>query len=305
MAAPPAPPTVKPNFWRIQNINSSERDEATEWLREQVQELELPEGHGYSLAADSERTLCATLTVSREPTPSKRHWKVDRHFTGFTPLCDPGDTKLDVVAVTGLGGHALGSFRSQEGTSVWLRDFGPEDVPQARFITYGYDTAVADSDSNQGVAELARTLLDGLAIFRRRTLSERRPLCFVCHSLGGVVLKEALVVAHIAGEAEHRRLHEVVLATSGLILLGVPNLGLRHEQLSTVVAGQPNEGFVRDLLTQTDGEASQYLNSLTKSFARICKEQQPPWRIISYYEKLRSHTIAVTTQLLRTLGLTS
>ena len=55
-------PSFKPQFWRIQNIKTSEKDAATEWLREQVKELAIAEGQGFSLVADNERTLCATLT---------------------------------------------------------------------------------------------------------------------------------------------------------------------------------------------------------------------------------------------------
>ncbi|EME39012.1 hypothetical protein DOTSEDRAFT_116503, partial [Dothistroma septosporum NZE10] len=61
---------------------------------------------------------------------------------GFTPLSDPEDGNVDIVVVTGLGGHALGSFRSADGTKVWPRDFAPNEIPRARFVTYGYDTAV-------------------------------------------------------------------------------------------------------------------------------------------------------------------
>ena len=151
MAYSPPPSSAKPAFWRIQNIKASERDAATEWLQEQVKELAIPEGQGFSLAADGERTLCATLTSRERPTPSNRSWRVDKDFIGFTPLSDPNDANVDIIAVTGLGGHALGSFRSADGLSVWLRDFAPEDVPRARFITYGYDTAVVASNNNQGV----------------------------------------------------------------------------------------------------------------------------------------------------------
>ena len=173
-------------------------------MREQVKELAIPEGQGFSLAADGEQTLCATLTSHERPKPSNRSWRVDKNFIGFTPLSDPDDANVDIVAVTGLGGHALGSFRSSDGLSVWLRDFAHEDIPQARFITYGYDTGVVASDNNQGVHELARTLLDGLAIFRQRTQTQQRPLLFVCHSLGGVVLKEALVMSSKATEKKHK-----------------------------------------------------------------------------------------------------
>ncbi|KAK4955188.1 hypothetical protein LTR10_007383 [Elasticomyces elasticus] len=215
-------PSAKPEFWRIINIDKIDFEEAVKWLRDQVKGLRISEGEGFSLVANGEGTLCATLTSFKKPVPRHRRWQVDKDFLGITPLCDPQDADIDVVAITGLGGHALGSFRSKEGTSVWLRDFGPRDVPQARFITYGYDTVVAGSDSNQGIAELARMFLDGLVIFRRRTQTERRPICFVGHSLGGVVLEEALVMSSKATDPGNYDLHQIAMATRGLLLMGRP-----------------------------------------------------------------------------------
>lgn len=286
----PRHPT-KPQFWRVRNIGNNERESAEKWLHAQVKESDVSEGAGYSLAVDGEGTLCATVTSRERPLPRERSWRVDNDFIGFTPLCDPKDARVDIVAVTGLGGHALGSFRSTSGATVWLRDFAPRDVPRARFITYGYDTAVVASDSNQGIHELAHTLLDGLAIFRRRTGAQKRPLLFVCHSLGGVVLKEALVLSSKQAVQERSDLHDIAAATHGLVLLGVPNLGLRHNQLQVVVKAQPNEGFVRDLQVQPDGEASQFLSSLTREFSALDERRRPPFEIVSYYETMSSPTV--------------
>lgn len=283
MTSPTSSGTIKPAFWRIQNIKASEKDDAIEWLRDQTKELKTSKGQGFSLAADSDRTLCASLTSYERPTPDNYRWRVDQDFIGFTPLCDPDDARVDIIALTGLGGHALGSFRSTDSTTVWLRDFAHEDLPRARFITYGYKTDVAESNSNQGIRDLAHTLLDGLASFRRRTRTQQRPLCFVCHSLGGVVLKEALVLSSKASEPHHRELHDVVMATYGLVLMGVPNLGLRHDQLMTVVKGRSNEAFIRDLRVDSTGEPSQFLSSLTAEFSYLDKHCQPPFEIISYY----------------------
>jgi hypothetical protein len=288
------PSSAKPQFWRIQNIKTSERDVAKEWLLAQTKELAITEGQGFSLAADSERTLCATLTNYECPIPSNRSWRVDKDFIGFTPLSDPDDANVDIVAVTGLGGHALGSFRSADGMYAWLRDFAPQYVPRARFITYGYDTGVATSDNNQGVHELAHTLLDGLAMFRQRTQTQQRPLLFVCHSLGGVVLKEALVMSSKVTDAKHKKLLEVMTVTYGLVFMGVPNLGLKHNQLETVVKGRPNEGFVKDLLVRSDGEASQFLSHLTREFSDLDKRRSLPFEVISYYETLSSPTVVVS-----------
>jgi hypothetical protein len=294
MASPPPSSSAKPAFWRIQNIKTSEREAATEWLQEQVKELAISEGQGFSLAADGERTLCATLTSRECPKPSNRSWRVDKDFIGFTPLSDPDDANVDIVAVTGLGGHALGSFRSADGMSVWLRDFAPQDIPRARFITYGYDTAVVASDSNQGIRELAHTLLDELTEYRRSTQTQQRSLLFVCHSLGGVVLKEALVMSSKATEPKQKDWLDVMKVTYGLVFMGVPNLGLRHSQLETVVRGHANEAFIKDLLVKSDGEASQFQKHLTRDFVDLDKRRSLPFDIISYYETVSSPTIVVS-----------
>jgi hypothetical protein len=299
-ASPVYRDSPKPEFWRIRNIRSDERTVAREWLQAQVEELGIQEGQGFSLAADGERTLCATLTSRERPTPSYQgyhSWCVDKDFTGFIPLSDPEDANVDVVSITGLGGHALGSFRSADGASVWLRDFAPQDIPRARFITYGYNTPVVGSDNKQGVNELAHTLLDGLAIFRQGTRTQQRPLLFVCHSLGGVVLKEALVIGSKANEPKHRRLREVTTMTYGLVFMGVPNLGLKHNQLETIVKGRANERFIKDLVVTSDGEASPFLSYLTREFSDLDRQRRLPFEIVSYYETVSSPTVLVGVPL--------
>jgi hypothetical protein len=266
-----------------------------------VKGLAISEGQGFSLAADSERTLCATLTSYARPRPSNQSWRVGRYFTGFTPLNDPDDANVDIVIIPGLCGHALGSFRSANGLSVWPRDFAPEDIPRARFVVYGYETAFDASYSTQGVRELAHTLLDGLAIFRRRTQTQQRPLLFVCHSLGGVVLKEALV---ISSKAAYKEWLEVVEVTYGLVFMGVPNLSLRYRQLETMVRGQLSEAFIHDLLTGSDGGASQFLEYLTAEFSDLDRRRSLPFVIVSYYETLKSRTIVASIPSVTTKGRT-
>jgi hypothetical protein len=82
--------------------------------------------------------------------------------------------------------------------------------------------------------------------------------------------------------------------TYGLVFMGVPNLGLRHSQLETVVRGQANEAFIKDLLVKSDGEASQFLKYLTREFAALDGRRSLPFDIISYYETVSSPTIVVS-----------
>lgn len=76
--------------------------------------------------------------------------------------------------------------------------------------------------------------------------------------------------------------------------MGVPNLGLNHECLRTVVAGRPNAQFISDLL-QTNGKPSSFLNRLTQDFARLCRAW--PWKVITFYETEKSPTLEDTNQV--------
>src|SRR5947207_12319847 len=98
----------------------------------------------------------------------------DTHFRGFTSLRsfqNPLDHKIEYVttlqnhkalpdrrsciAISGLGGHAFGSFKERGGYHMWLRDSLPHDLPGARILIYGYDTRLEGSQSFQNVTTLA------------------------------------------------------------------------------------------------------------------------------------------------------
>lgn len=277
----------KPQFWRVTGIENSERLQAQEWLQKVS-----PGRH--SLAEISAQRLCATLTTFGKPKLALNSWSAESAFLGITPLSSPAGGVVDVVAITGLGGHAMGSFRSTDGGFLWLRDVLPKTLPEARILTYGYDTALVKNKSKESIRDLAKVFLDALSDFRYETQTQRRPLCFIGHSLGGVVLKEALAIADLNQDADF---HEVVLSTYGLILLGVPNLGLRHPQLKTMVKGNPNQQFVRDLVVDEDEAPSPYLDELTAKFSRVCSRVTPPFHIFSYYETERSPTVKVSTAI--------
>ncbi len=71
------------------------------------------------------------------------------------------------IALTGLGGHAFGSFKERDGAHMWLRDSLPKDVQSARVFTYGYDSVIPNSRSFQDLEALAST-------FRRMLVDLRR-----------------------------------------------------------------------------------------------------------------------------------
>src|SRR4051812_33961447 len=95
-----------------------------------------------------------------------------------------------LVAIHGLNGDAYKTWT--DGERLWLQDYLPSAFPDARIFTYGYNSKIAFSGSASNVKHYAITLLHRLHA-RRRDFSDegKRPIIFICHSLGGIVLKKA------------------------------------------------------------------------------------------------------------------
>jgi hypothetical protein len=69
-----------------------------------------------------------------------------------------------IVAVTGLAGHAFGSWKSHTQNQMWLRDFLPVDLwdVNIRVLTFGYDSALKDSTSTSSIQGFSRQLMDSV-----------------------------------------------------------------------------------------------------------------------------------------------
>ena len=156
--------------------------------------------HRNDSRAGSDATIASIDTVGGGSTvqvePAKALTKgqpVDR--TGLFLLYEPEEKasiNIDIVAVHGLLANAFDAW--QEDDTLWLRDQGflPKFVPTARILTYGYNSSVALSQSVSGVSQFAETLLNFLEQERRSDQEKSRPLLFICHNLGGIVVKKVL-----------------------------------------------------------------------------------------------------------------
>jgi hypothetical protein len=72
---------------------------------------------------------------------------------------------------------------------MWLRDFVPKQWPNARVMSFGYDSAFALSRSILDIDDSAIDLINRLDGERQSESAKKWPIIFVAHSLGGVVVK--------------------------------------------------------------------------------------------------------------------
>lgn len=158
-------------------------------------------------------------------------------------------------------------------------------MPNIRPILYGYDTTLVNSNSFQSIFDLARGLLDQLKANGWASPAPK-PLIFLAHSLGGLVLKQALVFLanHIERDDPMRR------AIIGAVLFGVPNLGMEQSRLFAMVEGKTNESLVAEL-----APGSKYLEQLHKQFTGISYLQD--CLLYWAYETCKSPTVMVRTLL--------
>jgi hypothetical protein len=125
---------------------------------------------------------------------------------------------FSIVAIHGLDGHPTESWTANG--KLWLRDFLPDKIPHARIMSYGYDAYTRNRQqlSDQTIYDHAEALVAALAARREETnvrhdnshryyilltamQTQRRPIVFVAHSLGGIVLK---YVGYIGVTAKNR-----------------------------------------------------------------------------------------------------
>ncbi|OJD35887.1 nacht and ankyrin domain containing protein [Diplodia corticola] len=162
-----------------------------------------------SLAVDLSRPAESVATVDFANTPEGLsvsngvdEWRIqiadgpllflDTHFRGCTPLYCPSQEswRSDLVAISGLNGHAFGALKKKKDSYMWLRDDLPRDLRETRIIIYGYDTRLEGSHSFQNVSDIGIKFRSALRGIRKPDPS--KPLLLLGHSLGGIIIKEAI-----------------------------------------------------------------------------------------------------------------
>ncbi|CCA76355.1 hypothetical protein PIIN_11895 [Serendipita indica DSM 11827] len=167
---------------------------------------------------------------------SKAKSKTDEF--GFLELASGTDPIVDIVAIHGLDGHREKTWTAESGV-LWLRDLLPADIPNARILVYGYDadTRSRECVSTQTIYQHADKFVKSL--LRQRSDNPRvssvlprvemylklpqRPIIFIAHSLGGIVLKQALIVCHNQSRGSTSPLRNILVSTHAVLFFGTPH----------------------------------------------------------------------------------
>jgi len=167
---------------------------------------------------------------------------------------------------------------------MWIRDAIPASLPGVRTAIYGYDSKLLDSKSFQSVGDIARSLILHLKS-AGWNLPSSKPIVFLAHSLGGLVLKEAIVQM----ADREKSISTILNNIQGAIMFGVPSLGMEHSHLMAMVEGQANESLIQDLSRDSGGNYVRQLNARFEGLSFLGKA-----RILWAYETEESPTVVVS-----------
>ena len=131
---------------------------------------------------------------------------------------------VDIVFVHGLGGDAIKTWTHQNSKKFWPGDLLPIEMPDARTMTFSYDAKTASYRSlSQSSFNLnANNLVDRLIKKRQNDDERKRKIIFISHSLGGLLVLQAVQYISNSYREDYERILE---STVGFLFFGVPFFG--------------------------------------------------------------------------------
>ncbi|KAI5779780.1 hypothetical protein EDC01DRAFT_294949 [Geopyxis carbonaria] len=214
---------------------------------------------------------------------------LDANFFGFTqmyPTKADVPIEADIIAVSGLDGHAYDSWKSNGNLQrMWLRHFFKQNFPSCRTMTWGMDTSLT-SQAAHSVLDYSRAFLDEIKTIRTTEEEQRRPLHLIGYDLGGVILSHALVQAKFDQDSDGSRA-SLLKATYGIAFFGTPHRGLTTENMIQTLekCGHHNSHRI-DLLNEINLD-SKTLAIDFRRFVDMC----PNFKIRSFYERVKTRAL--------------
>lgn len=192
--------------------------------------------------------------------------------------------------------HEVGNGDASKNV-FWPLELLPDTLPECRIYTWGYDADIL-GPSTTTVFQHARNLLSSVADNRISSVDRQRPIVWVTHSLGGVVVKDALNQSRTAPTY----LKDVLPATYGVCFLGTPHRGSSLAALGATISritslwGVSSSHQIINAL-KYDAETLNRIQMHFKETLDQCKSQGKRISIRSFCESNKTSGVLVSLSL--------
>src|SRR5690349_5435675 len=203
-------------------------------------------------------------------------------------LPDQGNVEIDIVAVPGLGADPSRSFGSETPRGLnWLSDEREgirSDIPKSRVLLYHYDSRWLGAQAKeQTIYNVAILLLESIVEKRKGKDEVARPLVFLAHSMGGLVVAKALALA--AQQRDKIEYMRVIECFAGAIFFGTPFGGSSSQAKAYLLATfleKVNRAVPSQLLQLLDPDRDS-LEELRRDFVNLALKE-PKAKLVCFYE---------------------
>jgi hypothetical protein len=191
-----------------------------------------------------------------------------------------------IVAVHGLFEGQNETWTDPKTGVFWLRDLLPQHLPSARVLTYGYEVDIWASDGGNSSDKILTHALNLVALLNAdRDIAKalERPIIFICHCLGGLLVKRALAFCNTSRskQVQHRR--SIYTSSYAILFLGTPHNGLSTATLSHVAPIHPERPRVSRIVA-TLAKNSEVIQNINDDFVPLAKRFQTYY----FWEQLES-----------------
>lgn len=208
-------------------------------------------------------------------------------------------SSVDIVAIHGIGTHPDDTWCKkvdvggpEEHYVNWLKDIHmlPTVVPNARIMRYGYESQWFGEEAiSQKASTVAQRLL--LNLKRVRKACPLRPLIFIAHCFGGLVVLRAIVDANRSDS----KWPGIFKSTTGMAFFGTPFRGaggLNQSEMLQAAQSQYEEGQVQGAVLNILAPGNESLMDLMTFFFETRQEKNKA-HVACFFEQKSSNVGAI------------
>jgi len=165
---------------------------------------------------------------------------------------------------------------------LWIRDLFPHARYKARRLIYEYDAERLmghGGRAEESILDEAMSLVTHLVADRELQDAVARPIVFICHEFGGLLVKRALAYSHSRSSPNIEHVRYIFRSTFAILFMSTPHQGFGKEalMLSRGYGSQGPNHFALSLM-----ENSEVIQEITDQFAPLLKY----FRVYNFWEQL-------------------
>ncbi len=203
----------------------------------------------------------------------------EKNESPLTRVCGDDDCAIDIIFVHGLTGDSRATWSCPVDDSFWPQ-WIHDDLNRVAIYTFGYPSSLFAKWAKKEM-DIFERAANTLEVMAGMSLGQR-PVVFVAHSLGGLLVKILLRKANESSDLDFKK---IAASTRLVFFLSTPHTG---SSLANVINAAPGKSSHIAVLANDTG----FLEDLKGSYKKLTEERDDLSTVV-YYEKRKTKHVAL------------